>query len=153
MTTRTALLELRAVDLMQRDLITVNVDDPMREIERVLVDAQVSAVPVLDDSGALLGVVSMRDVVSRYADEDDPCKSDASDSDDEDWRPVGQLCAGDMMATDMLRVGPNTSLGAMARVMVANATHRVLVVENDRLLGLVSTMDVLRAIAEQPDED
>lgn len=153
MQARTALHDLCAVDIMQRDLITVNAEDPMREVERVLVDAQVSAVPVLDESGVVLGVVSMRDVVSRYADRDD-----TPDVDDEiesvDWGRSGDSpCAGDLMTTEIVRVTPCTSLAAMARAMVENVTHRVLVVENERLLGLVSTMDILRAIAEPSPQD
>lgn len=146
MTTRTAVHDLLATDLMQRDLITVHVDDPLREVERVLVDAQVSSVPVLDDNGAVLGVVSMRDVVSRYADEDNPAEDD--DDDDPIWTRRDEPTAGDLMTTELLRVAPDTDLRAMARVMVANACHRVLVVDRGRLVGLVSSMDVLRGVAE-----
>ena len=60
---------LRAKDMMQSELVVVHASDPLREVERMLVDAQVSAVPVLDDDEHLLGIVSMRDVVSRYADD------------------------------------------------------------------------------------
>jgi CBS domain-containing protein len=151
MTTRTALHELRAADLMQRDLITVNVDDAMREVERVLVDAQVSSVPVLDDVGTVLGVVSMRDVVTRYAAEGHAGHAgaeDDEDTDDFDWRRDDEPCAGDLMTTDLHRVTPATSLARMAQIMVAGGAHRVLVVEDGKLVGLVSSMDVLRAVAE-----
>lgn len=155
MQTRTTLHDLCAVDIMQRDLITVNAEDPMREVERVLVDAQVSSVPVLDESGFVLGVVSMRDVVSRYADRDDTPDVDAEiEAESVDWGRAGSSpCAGDLMTTEIVRVTPCTSLAAMARAMVENVTHRVLVVENERLLGLVSTMDILRAIAEPTPQD
>lgn len=155
MQTRTRLHDLCAADLMQRELITVNADDPLREVERLLVDAQVSSVPVVDDTGAVLGVVSMRDVVTRYADSAG-MRDDDDDQEDEDatWSTAGdEPCASDLMTTEVVRVAPHTDLAGLARAMVENVVHRVLVVENDRLLGLVSTMDVLRAIAEHPPRD
>jgi CBS domain-containing protein len=54
--------------------------------------------------------------------------------------------------TELLRVAPDITLPAMAKVMVDHTCHRVLVVERGRLLGLVSSMDVLRAIAEWSDQ-
>ena len=147
---------LRATDVMQRELVTVHASDPLREVERVLVDAQVSAVPVLDDDERVLGIVSMRDVVSRYAaDHDLPDDADEeSFADDiDDSEPVAyqrlddEPCAGDVMTTDLVSVGQNAQLTDIARRMVDNGTHRVLVIERQRLLGLVSTMDLLRAIA------
>jgi len=148
---------LRATDVMQRELVTVHASDPLREVERVLVDAQVSAVPVLDDDDRVLGIVSMRDVVSRYAADHD-LRDDADEEsfadDIDETEPVayqrldGEPCAGDVMATDPVSVGPNTLLTDVAGRMVEHGTHRVLVTDRQRLLGLVSTMDVLRAIAD-----
>jgi CBS domain-containing protein len=147
---------LRAVDVMQRELVTVHASDPLREVERVLVDAQISAVPVLDDDLRVLGIVSMRDVVSRYAadhDLPDDADEDSFGDDIDETEPVAyqrldvEPCAGDVMATDLVSVGPNALLTDVARRMVDNGTHRVLVIDRQRLLGLVSTMDVLRAIA------
>jgi CBS-domain-containing membrane protein len=149
---------LRATDVMQRELVTVHASDPLREVERVLVDAQISAVPVLDDDDRVLGIVSMRDVVSRYAaDHDLPEDADeesfADDIDETETiayrRLDGEPCAGDVMATDPVSVGPNALLTDVARRMVEHGSHRVLVTDHERLLGLVSTMDVLRAIADR----
>lgn len=154
MTTRTAVRDLCAADLMQRNLITVHADDPVREIERVLVDAQVSSVPVLDECGVVLGVVSMRDVVRRYAESDEPADDDDDGSDDGEfaWSRDEAPRATDLMATDFVQVAPRASIAEMARMMVDANTHRVLVVERERLLGLVSSMDVLRAIADERDQ-
>ncbi len=155
MTTRTAVRDLCAADLMQRNLITVHADDPVREIERVLVDAQVSSVPVLDECGAVLGVVSMRDVVRRYAESDEPADADNDDDGDDGefaWAHDEAPRAADLMATDFVQVAPRASIAEMARMMVDATTHRVLVVERERLLGLVSSMDVLRAIADERDQ-
>lgn len=148
--------DLRAKDVMQSELVVVHASDPLREVERVLVDAQVSAVPVLDDEEHLLGIVSMRDVVSRYADDHElPPDADPEAFDDEIdetetvafQRLEDEPCAGDVMATDLVTVGPNAMLPDVAARMVDHRVHRVLVKDRQKLVGLISTMDLLAAIA------
>ncbi|MCA8966392.1 MAG: CBS domain-containing protein [Planctomycetes bacterium] len=148
---------LTAADIMQRDLITVLVSDPAHQIERVLADAKISGVPVLDHDDRLVGVVSMADLVRRYAEEQDlPADSDYpafGDDVDEteivafDRETTLEACAGDLMTSEVTTVGPDTGLRELARIMVDQRIHRVLVTERSRVLGLVSTLDVLRAIA------
>lgn len=147
---------LRASDIMQRELVTVHASDPLREVEATLVDAQVSSLPVLDDDGCVLGIVSMREVVSRYAalhDLPDDTDPDAFADPIDDSEPVAYErrgdgpCAGDVMTTEMVSVAPFAPLTEVARRMVETGSHRVLVTDQGRLLGLLSTMDVLRAIA------
>lgn len=148
--------DLRAKDVMQSELVVVHASDPLREVERVLVDAQVSAVPVLDDEEHLLGIVSMRDVVSRYADDHElPADADPDTFDDEidetetvAFQRLGdEPCAGDVMATDLVTVGPNAMLPDVAARMVDHRVHRVLVKDQQKLVGLISTMDLLGALA------
>ena len=143
---------LRARDVMQHELVTVHASDPLREVERVLLEAQISGVPVVDDDGRVLGVVSMREVVSRYASDRDLLEH-AFDDPIEDseptpfLRPDDEPCAGGVMSTDLVTVAPETPLATVACRMVDGALHRALVLDRGRLLGIVTTMDVLRAVA------
>ena len=145
-----------AADVMQTQLITVHAGDPIHEVERVLADAQVSGVPVLDDNDHVLGVISTTDLVHRAAESDDPeGAEDRGAIDDVDETEVaayhravaGQPCAGDLMTADVASVPRHATLREMAGVMVGKPVHRLLVLDQGRLVGLVSTMDVLRAIA------
>jgi CBS domain-containing protein len=157
------LTELRARDVMQSDLVCVRASDPLDEVERVLADARVSGVPVLDDEGQMLGVLSTKDLVRRHAEDAElPEDLGFQDSvlDAEDTEPVayrrsirGASCAGDVMTTDVASIGPETSLVETARVMVTREVHRLMVVDRGRLVGIVSTMDVLRPIAGLPVRD
>ena len=148
---------LTAADVMQRDLITVLISDPADVIERVLADAKISGVPVLDHDDRLVGVVSMADLVRRYAEEQDlPTDTDypafGDDVDETEIvafdRPTRlHACAGDLMTSEVTTVGPQIGLCELAKSMVTQRIHRVLVTERSRVLGLVSTLDVLRAVA------
>ncbi|MBL8728192.1 MAG: CBS domain-containing protein [Planctomycetes bacterium] len=157
---RPDLADLRARDVMQHDLVCVRASDPLTEVERVLADARVSGVPVLDDDGQMLGVLSAKDLVRSHA-EDAEVPEDLGFQDTvldpDDTEPVayrrsqgGVMCAGDVMTTDVASVGPDTSLVEVARTMVQREIHRLLVVDRGRLVGIVSTLDVLRPLAGLP---
>jgi len=152
--------DLRASDVMQRDLVCVRASDPLEEVERVLADARVSGVPVLDDDDQILGVLSTKDLVRSHAEDTEVPKDlgfqdtvlDADDTEPVAYRrsKSGELCAGDVMTTEVASIAPDATLVETARAMVKNEVHRLLVVDRGRLVGIVSTMDVLRPIAGLP---
>ncbi len=154
---RPDLADLRASDLMQSDLVCVRASDPLEEVERVLADARISGVPVLDEEGQMLGVLSTKDLVRRHA-EDAEIPEDLGFQDTvldaDDTEPVayrrserGVLCAGDVMTTEVASIGPDATLVEVAQAMVNREVHRLMVVDRGRLVGIVSTMDVLRPVA------
>ncbi len=149
---------LCAGDFMQRNLITVHACDPIREVERILADAKISGVPVLDDNDEIVGVLSMADLVNRYAEAPDiETEGNRRDLDDdaEDSTEItafrrfepDELCAGDLMTPGITAVAPTASLREASRIMVEKQIHRLLVVDRGRVVGLLSTLDILRAIA------
>lgn len=150
---------LCVADVMQRDLITVYASDPLTEVERVLAEAQISGVPVLDDHDEIVGVLSMADLVNRYAEDGDLQESSADrdpddDLDEDDTEIVAfhrasgdQVCAGDVMTPELTHVAPTVGLREASRLMVQKQIHRLLVVEHSRVVGLLTTLDILRAIA------
>lgn len=151
---------LCAADVMQRDLITVHASDPVGDVARVLADARISGVPVLDDNEEVIGILSMADLVNRYAEDDDvPGEADYRDVDedvvdDEATEVVAfhrasedEICAGDLMTTEITFIPPTTSLREAARLMVQKHIHRLLVVDRGRAVGIVTTLDILRAVA------
>jgi len=155
---------LCVADVMQRDLITVHASDPIDVVERVLADARISGVPVLDDNEKVIGILSMADLVDRYAELDERSEAPEpeqreraggeQDEDEESTEVVAfrhdereELCAGDLMTTKVTFVKPATGLREAARIMVQDRIHRLLVVDKGRAVGILTTLDVLRAIA------
>lgn len=148
---------LCAADIMQHELVTVRASDPIHEVERVLAGARVSGAPVLDDQEHVIGVISSTDLVGHRADDDrvEPFVSREIDDEGEATETVAfpgpdrsATCASDLMTPEVTSVQAAASLREVARTMVERQVHRVLVNDRDRLVGLVSTMDVLRAIAQ-----
>ncbi len=67
--------------------------------------------------------------------------------------PRGSKTVADIMMPARFSVRPDTSLAGLARYMVNAKLHRALVMEGDELLGIVTTFDVLHAIADSDVDD
>jgi CBS domain-containing protein len=149
---------------MQVDVRTVAPDTTIADLERLLLQGRVGGLPVLDRDGQLLGIVSRSDVVRQLSIEQSlgEAMSDVyRDQTNEDWADasreeigatIGQrmqrLRVCDVMIRDVATVAPNDSLQDAARCLVERHFHRLPVVEDDRLVGIVSSLDLVRLIAD-----
>lgn len=132
-----AATERRASDVMQRDVITIAPQTPLLDVYRMFVEEEIHGAPVVDDAGAVCGVVSTLDLL-RFGSEEPYVARDST----------GQLTADDAATRELVTVGPDATVEEVARTMLAQHVHRVLVVDRDReLLGVISTFDLLRVVA------
>jgi len=129
---------MRVADLMQTNVITATAETPISEIIRALADGHVSSVPVVDGHRRVLGVVSTSDLIVAEA-----------EAGDAEARTVltERGVAGDLMTTNAVTIAPDASAREAARLMLYAEVHRLFVVENDKLVGVISTTDLVRAVA------
>jgi CBS domain-containing protein len=141
-------------DIMTRDVITVPPELSLSELCRVLSRACISAAPVVDQRGRLLGVVSRNDVLRalsvgrgapglpssslHFLGLADTMSGLAEDSEEEAF---GQVV--DLMTSAVETVAPQTSLRDAARLMSGKRVHRLIVVDADRVVGTVTSLDLL----------
>ena len=148
---------MNARDVMTRDVVSVASDTPMRKIAALLLEKRISAVPVVDSSGAPIGMVSEGDLTGR---------SEAEREARQDWwltvlaegEPVNPEflaslnypTARDMMSAPVITVGEETNLEEIARLLTTHRIKRVPVVRDGRIVGIVSRADLVRALAARP---
>jgi CBS domain-containing protein len=151
--------ELTAGEIMQPSVISVGRRTALSEVERVLVDHRISGVPVTDEQGHVIGVVSMRDLVERYTEGATPRAQgsfyDAPTWDlDEEYGATTSVpentedVAADVMTAEVHAVDKTARVPEIARLMTKHEIHRVLVKDRGKFVGLVSSTDVVRAVAE-----
>lgn len=150
-------IELCAEDIMQRELFAVHANESLDRTEQLLTEAGVSGVPVIDNGGRLMGVLSMRDLIRQHNnDRELPADVDATVFDNEVGeteevafaRPPSGACAADIMTQDVVSVPPTMPLPKVATRMVSNQVHRVMVIDRGRLVGLVSATEMLGVMAD-----
>lgn len=125
-------------DLMTLDPVTVRADDPLTEAARLLVEHRISGLPVIDNAGTLVGVVSTTDLLRARASE-------------RLWSNWVSLAVRHFMTQPAIHVTPSTSIDEAARLMERDRVHRLVVVAEDdrqRPIGLISAADIVRSIAE-----
>ena len=152
---------LRVADIMQRNVVTVAVDTPLSEVERLLTEHRISGVPVTDERGHIVGVLSLRDIIDRYTQDPDArprrgkgfYRLETGELDEEDFESFelpaeSEDVASDVMTAEALTVNVEAPLRDVARLMVEHQVHRLVVEEEHRTVGIVSTMDLLRAASK-----
>jgi len=146
------LFERTAGDLMTRDLITIPKRMSLHAAAHRLSETGVSGVPVTDDEGRCVGVLSRGDIV-RAMDEEPGLQARPSPY-FADWQMAeeegGGGEAGRFMTPALIAVSPEASLGEVAWTMCSARVHRVLVMDDSgRVVGVISSLDVLGAVAEE----
>ena len=151
--------KLTARDVMQTELLTVSVSTPLSEVERLLGEHGVGGVPVTNETGHLVGVVSMRDLVEHYA--EGPVNRarlvpgfyhDTLERGDENMTTFGGFAgdgetASDIMTGGVYAVEVDASLHDVAREMLRLKIHRILVKDEGKHVGLISSFDLLKGFA------
>lgn len=148
-----------ARDLMTPDVVTVPPETPVMAMARLLADRGISAVPVVDATGKVLGIVTEADLIRRLAGEEDKPTSwfgglfaDPAAQAERYARTHG-VTAKDLMTEKVVSVAPDTTAAHVAQMMEQQNIRRVIVVEADKLKGIVSRADLLRALVAPVHED
>lgn len=115
-----------ARDIMTSHVISIPPTTPVHEVASLLSEYRISGLPVLDDSGAMLGLVTEADLIG---------KSGAT--------------AADIMSTRVVTVGETTPVDEIAQILTSNRFKRVPVVRDDKVVGIVSRADIVRMMASR----
>lgn len=150
---------LTARDVMTSPLLTIREDAPLRDAAVKLSGRRMSGAPVVDGRGRPIGVVSLIDIVAllagleKPADEPGgfyrffypPFRGEAADD-----RALDQLTVCDIMTPSLITVPETMPLMAVARALWQRHVHRVFVTRGKKVVGVISTMDVLRFLTGGP---
>ncbi len=124
----------RVADYMARDLVTLSPDDEINAAMNTLLKHRISGAPVIDTSGALVGVLSKKD-----------CLRAAIEA--SYYREWGATVATHM-SKDVETLEAGTDILAAAKAFVGSNFRRFPVMQGGRLVGQISRADVLQALSE-----
>jgi CBS domain-containing protein len=144
---------MKASDVMVTNVITVGPDACVQDVAGILLDCRISAVPVVESNGKLLGIVSEGDLMRRV---------EAGTGRTRPWW-LALLTGKEMLATEFVKehsrkvadvmtrevvtAGPDTPLSTIANLLEKNAIKRVPIVEAGKVVGIVSRANLLQALA------
>jgi CBS domain-containing protein len=139
-------------DVMTTRVIAVREGASFKEMAAMLRSSRISAFPVIDDAGRVIGVVSEADLLVKEAVQADGTSVLAALRHwREDDKEAG-ISAGDLMTAPAITIGPDSTVAEAARLMYDRRVKRLPVVSTaGQLMGIVSRVDVL-SVFDRPDE-
>lgn len=144
---------MQAQDIMTRDVVTVRPTASVHEIAKLMVEKHVSGIPVVDDAGAVIGMVSQTDLMHRaevgterkrkwwfraFADANTLAR---------DFIKAHGHAAQDIMARQIVSVRADAELRDVADILDKHRIKRVPVVKDGKLAGIVTRGDLVRALS------
>jgi CBS domain-containing protein len=144
-----------AADIMEKDVVTVRDNQTLKELAQLFITRRISGAPVIDAAGRLVGVVSQTDLVRRDREAQPPHEAPAYHQDIDRWlgRQGFQVEAPDyamvrdVMTPVVLSAAADTPVEDLARLMTSKRIHRLVIMSGERLAGIVTSMDVMRAFS------
>jgi CBS domain-containing protein len=149
---------MKAKDVMVSPVITVKSTSSVREAAKILLERRISAVPVVDDQGNIVGIISEGDLMHR---------SEAGTERQHSWwlRPFISSEAlaneyaeaharkvADVMVRNVITASPDTPLHEIAAILEKNSIKRIPIVHNGQLVGIVSRANLIQAVASSRQE-
>jgi CBS domain-containing protein len=149
-----------ARDVMQTHLVTVEPELPLVDVHRLFVEEEITGAPVVDETGRLLGVISSTDLLRAVDEEHGSATSETHyfreslEFSGPDWARapsdfqdrLAALTVEDAMTRGGITVAPETPVGDVAALMRRHRIHRVLVVEREVLVGILTTFDLIQVL-------
>ncbi len=142
---------------MSGEVITVGLEATVKEMAQMMVENRIRCLPVVDEEGRVLGVVDEEDLVHQDARVHFPTFIHFLESYimlptslkrfEKELRQAVGATAGEVMEKDFQAVSPLDSVEKTATLMVEKDLEYVLVLEDERLQGVVTRSDILRTLA------
>ena len=144
---------MKARDVMVSPVITANPSSSVKEVAKTFLEHRISAVPVVDDHGKIVGIVSEGDLLHR---------AEAGTQRQHSWWLLGFIggdtlafeyikaharTVAEVMTTNVITAAPDTPLHEIAALLEKKCIKRVPIVEDGQLVGIVSRANLVQAVA------
>ena len=145
-------------EVMTREPITVKAETPLREAIKILAEKRISGLPVVDDAGHLIGIISETDLMWQQAGVTPPAYFVIFDSiiylknpveyERELHKALGQT-VGEVMNEKPVTISPDKPLREAAKIMRDRKIHRLPVLDDsEQIVGILSLSDIIRDMAK-----
>jgi CBS domain-containing protein len=152
---------MKVRDIMTTDIPTIHAGTRVAEVARIVLDRGLPGLPVVDDDGKILGIVTHTDLVAKHARVHAPryigllggVITLGAHHTDEELRRALAVTAADLMTAKTPNVEPDSEIDDAASLMVEEEADPLLVLEDGRLIGLLTQADIIRLLLIEESDD
>jgi len=147
---------LKVKDIMTKDVVTVTKETTVMELAKIFAERHLSSLPVVDQNGELIGIVTETDLVEQDKNLHIPTVISIFDwviyleSDkkfEKELKKMTGRTVGDIYSADAVTVSPDSSIADVADLLSSRKINALPVVEGNKLIGIVSRIDLIRSMA------
>ena len=144
-----------AGEIMTREVVTVKKETTVRELAELFTLHRIGSIPVVDDNGSLIGIVSESDLVEQDKNFHIPTVISLFDwviylesekKFEKELKKMTAQTVGDIYTEDVNTVTPSTPISDIADIMSRKKINSLPVVEGGRIVGVVSRIDLIRTM-------
>lgn len=150
---------MQAKDLMTTDVVSVSMETTLAEVAKIMVEKKISGLPVVNEDGKVVGVLSESDMMDKEFSPKAPSFWELFVIGIRDERAVEDYrariakhmakTAGEIMTKSPVVVDELESVAVVAQIMMANQVKRVLVTRMGEMVGIISRFDFVRLMVEK----
>ena len=146
---------LNASDIMTTEVITVKKDTSLKELARILYNKNINGVPVVDDSGSLIGIICESDLIRKDKKLHIPTVVSLFDwvfylenpkKIENEINRLNATTVEDLYTKDTTTVDEKTPIEEIATIMAEKKIYTIPVMDGDRLVGVIGKADLIRTL-------
>jgi CBS domain-containing protein len=149
---------LNASDIMTTEIITVKKDTSLKELAGLLYDNHINGVPVVDDDGALIGIICEVDLIRKDKKLHIPTVVTLFDAVfylerpkkfEDELKRINATTVEDLYTKEVITVNKDTPVEEIAALMTDKKVYTIPVMDDDLLVGVIGKADLIRALADE----
>ncbi len=147
---------MKANEIMNRNVITVNQEMTVDEVVKILLDNRISGVPVLDEAGKVIGIVSETDLIYREKNLHTPSFIsilqgivflESTKDLEYQVKKMAAYKVKDVMTKNVITVSGEAELNSVVDIIIDQKVNRVPVIDHEgKLIGIITRSDILKHI-------
>ncbi len=147
---------MKAKEIMSKDVVVINTETTIEEIAHILVDKNISGLPVVDAENKVVGIVTERDILYKDIEPRFPPVVEllgglvflGGKHYNDELKKLVATKAKDIMKKHVITVSEDTDVTKVAEIMIEKGINRIPVVSGGKLAGIISRSDLVKFIAE-----
>lgn len=146
---------LTAKDIMSKDVVSVQSQTSVAELAKLLTTHHISGVPVIDDVGKVVGVVTESDLIDQSKKLHIPTVITILDSVfylenpdkmEDEMKKIAGTKVGDICSGPPKTISPDTQLDEIATIMAESNIHTIPVLDEEKLVGIIGKKDIIKTL-------